>query len=73
MRGLSGLIKFDNEGFRTNVELQVIKLMEDGIKEKGIWNSSFGENMMFVDDPQPNKTHDYRNITFKVVIPMVKA
>lgn len=71
MKGLSGLIKFDNEGFRTNIELQIIELKEDGIRGKGLWNSSFGENMTFIDDPPLISEHDFRNLTLKIIIPMV--
>lgn len=72
MKGLSGLIKFDNEGFRTNIELQIIELKEDGIRGKGLWNSSFGENMTFIDDPPLINEHDFRNLTLKIIIPMTK-
>lgn len=44
IEGLSGLIKFDNQGFRTNVQFDVISLREDGIKTIGTWNSTVGLN-----------------------------
>lgn len=71
MRGLSGLIKFDYEGFRSNAELQIIKLTEKGIREKGIWNSTREEMITFNDDPILTQTENFKNMTFRVIIPMV--
>lgn len=44
IEGLSGLIKFDNQGFRTNVQFDIITLREDGLKTIGTWNSTIGLN-----------------------------
>ena len=54
------------------MELQVIKLTEEGIREKGIWNSTHDEMMTFNDDPILTKTENLRNTTFRVIIPMVR-
>lgn len=73
MFGLTGLIKFDNEGYRTNIELQIIELTENGIEEKGIWNTSKGVRMI-PHKQETNQSGTYsRNFmpTFNVIISMV--
>ncbi|XP_061943148.1 glutamate receptor ionotropic, kainate 2-like isoform X5 [Apis cerana] len=40
MEGLTGLIKFDTAGFRTNFQLDVVRVTEDGLKKIGIWKST---------------------------------
>lgn len=44
MRGLTNLIKFDNQGFRTDFTLDVIELSPSGIRKVGDWNSTQGVN-----------------------------
>jgi hypothetical protein len=73
MKGLTGLIKFDYEGFRTPVELQIIELTKNGTKEKGIWNSSQEEMLTFHDDEfLQAENENFKNRTFKVIIPLVR-
>lgn len=45
VEGLTGLIKFDNQGQRSVFELEIIELASDGIKKIGNWNSSIGLNI----------------------------
>jgi hypothetical protein len=71
--GLSGLIKFDHQGFRTDIELDLIEVTEVGLVKKGSWNSSLG---ITVIPPPPIETfipegEDLRNITFIVLIALV--
>ncbi|KAL1455591.1 hypothetical protein WDU94_009675 [Cyamophila willieti] len=44
MQGLTGTIKFDNQGFRTNFLLEVIELSKEGLQKIGTWNSTEGIN-----------------------------
>jgi hypothetical protein len=44
MQGLTGTIKFDNQGFRTNFLLDVIELSKEGLVKIGTWNSTEGIN-----------------------------
>ncbi|GLG96199.1 Ionotropic receptor 25a, partial [Gryllus bimaculatus] len=44
MRGLTGVIKFDNQGFRSNFALDIVELSRDGLKKIGTWNSTEGVN-----------------------------
>ena len=44
MRGLTGVVKFDSQGFRTNFVLDIVELSKDGLKKIGTWNSTEGVN-----------------------------
>lgn len=44
MKGLTGVIKFDHQGFRSDFMLDVIELRRDGLNKIGTWNSSEGVN-----------------------------
>lgn len=66
-------MKFDYEGFRTNIELQIIELTEDGIHDKGTWNSSTGVHINTITLPQidPDQSQEMANTTFRVIISLV--
>lgn len=44
MKGLTGVIKFDHQGFRSDFVLDVIELSREGLKKIGVWNSTAGVN-----------------------------
>ncbi|KAJ8939714.1 hypothetical protein NQ318_009814 [Aromia moschata] len=44
MRGLTGVIKFDHQGFRSDFVLDIIELSREGLKKIGTWNSTEGVN-----------------------------
>ena len=44
MKGLTNVIKFDNQGFRTDFVLDVIELSPNGVRKIGDWNSTQGVN-----------------------------
>nr|QHN69189.1 ionotropic receptor 8 [Sirex nitobei] len=45
MSGLTGVIKFDHQGFRTDFVLDIIELnSKEGLKKIGTWNSTEGVN-----------------------------
>lgn len=44
MRGLTGVIKFDHQGFRSDFLLDVVELSKDGLRQIGTWNSTQGVN-----------------------------
>lgn len=45
MKGLTGLIKFDHQGFRSDFMLDIIELnAKEGLKKIGTWNSTEGVN-----------------------------
>lgn len=45
MRGLTDVIKFDHQGFRTDFILDVIELSPGGLRKTGTWNSTQGVNL----------------------------
>lgn len=49
--GLTGKIKFDNRGYRSNFGLEVIELREGGVTKIGTWNSSEGLNITRIYPP----------------------
>lgn len=44
MRGLTDVIKFDHQGFRTDFVLDIIELSPAGLRKGGTWNSTQGVN-----------------------------
>ncbi|XP_061714375.1 glutamate receptor ionotropic, kainate 2 isoform X2 [Cydia pomonella] len=64
MKGLTGVIKFDHQGFRSDFTLDIIELTRDGLQKAGIWNSSegvnytrsYGENQKQIVEILQNKT-----------------
>lgn len=44
MRGLTGVIKFDHQGFRSDFALDITELSREGLKKIGTWNSTEGVN-----------------------------
>lgn len=45
MRGLTGVIKFDHQGFRSDFVLDIVELnSKEGLKKIGTWNSTEGVN-----------------------------
>lgn len=44
MKGLTNLIKFDNQGFRSDFLLDIIELSASGLRKIGDWNSTQGVN-----------------------------
>ncbi|GLV43975.1 Kainate-type ionotropic glutamate receptor subunit 1D [Carabus blaptoides fortunei] len=45
LRGLTGEIKFDHQGFRSDFNLDVLELSERGLVKVGVWNSTEGLNI----------------------------
>lgn len=64
MKGLTNVIKFDHQGFRTDFILDVIELSPVGLRTVGNWNSTqgvnftrtFGEQQMEIVENLKNKT-----------------
>ncbi|XP_069947297.1 glutamate receptor ionotropic, kainate 2 isoform X3 [Cherax quadricarinatus] len=44
VNGLTGLIKFDTEGFRRDVTLDIVELTKDGLTRVGRWDPGSGAN-----------------------------
>lgn len=71
---MTGIIKFDHEGFRSNFMLDIVELtFTDGLRKKGTWNSSEGLNLTLVtsDEPPAGEAMSLMNKTFVVMIALV--
>lgn len=70
MKGLTGLVKFDRDGFRNNIELDIIRLTENGLIKIGEWNSTAGNYIDWMpDDTQKSGIEvDIYNKPLKVLI-----
>lgn len=44
MKGLTNVIKFDHQGFRTDFLLDIVELSPSGLRIVGNWNSTQGVN-----------------------------
>ena len=57
MEGLSGRIKFDGAGFRSDFQLDIVELKRDGLVKVGAWDPTNGANF----------TRNYSKTTTEVV------
>ena len=56
MTGLTGTIKFDQHGLRTDFTLEIVELKKDGLVKVGVWMEKTGCNFT------RNFTEDYKEI-----------
>ncbi|XP_034944502.1 glutamate receptor ionotropic, kainate 2-like isoform X2 [Chelonus insularis] len=71
MKGLTGLIKFDTNGFRSDFKLDIVRLGNEGLKTIGTWNST-NSIEWFPDPPPPiDGDEDLANKTFIVLISLL--
>lgn len=76
MTGLTGLIKFDHEGFRTDIQLDIVEVTSEGLVKKGSWNTSEGINFtqtIIESEEEVVSSLDMRNVTFVVMISLVRS
>ncbi|KAG5316711.1 GRIK2 protein, partial [Acromyrmex insinuator] len=70
-RGLTGLVKFDRDGLRSNIKLDIVRLTEKkGLIKIGEWNSTAGENIEWLPDntQKSDSKLNIQNKTFTVLI-----
>lgn len=74
MAGLSGTIKFDHQGFRTDFDLDIIELnTKEGLIDIGTWNSIKGINFTRSDrDVLENIVESLQNKTLRVTTILVR-
>ena len=67
---MTGLVKFDRDGFRSNIELDVVRLAENGLTKIGVWNSTLGSNIDWIVENTKNAQVEQtlQNKTFIVLI-----
>ncbi|KAG5882511.1 hypothetical protein JTB14_033312 [Gonioctena quinquepunctata] len=72
--GLSGPVKFDTRGFRTDFGVDIFELMEGGQTTVGNWNASKSPplNISRVISTDEDHNDDIRNRTFKVMITLTE-
>ncbi|CAH1176214.1 unnamed protein product [Phaedon cochleariae] len=72
--GLTGPVKFDIKGYRSNFALDIFELMEGGQTIVGHWNSSMvpALNISRKLPPSEDDNDDIRNRTFKVEITLTE-
>lgn len=70
VQGLTGEVKFDNRGYRTNFNIDVIELTSSGVVKVGTWDTTRGLNIT-----RPPVVEDLsgslKNKTFIVIITVV--
>lgn len=66
------MIKFDEEGYRTDFSTELIQLFEEGFEVIGAWNTSTGLKM-FPQPPETTQVDDSQllNRTFVVITTLV--
>lgn len=71
--GLSGEIRFDTEGMRTNFALELIELDAHGIVKVGTWSSLHGINLTreIKSEPDLSSGGSFKNKTFIVLTALV--
>lgn len=74
MNGLSGQIKFDTQGFRTNFLLEVIELTQSGINKVGVWNSTEILNISrpIIEETPKIIEGSLKDKSFKVLVALVR-
>lgn len=74
LRGLTNLIKFDNQGFRTDFLLDIVELSTNGMRKVGTWNSTQGVNFTRTfSEQQIEIVENLRNKTLVVTMILVCA
>ncbi|XP_034173530.1 glutamate receptor ionotropic, kainate 2 isoform X1 [Osmia lignaria lignaria] len=69
MEGLTGLIKFDTAGFRSDFRLDIVHVTEEGLTKIGLWNSTNTIQWLpKVHPPNSDIEFSLQNKTFIVLI-----
>ncbi|XP_044732050.1 glutamate receptor ionotropic, kainate 2-like isoform X2 [Chrysoperla carnea] len=73
-KGLSGILKFDHQGFRTDFMLQIVELTSNGLQKIGTWNSTEGLNITRtqVAHHESEQVANFKNKTFLVLTALSK-
>nr|QRN45439.1 ionotropic glutamate receptor kainate 2-like isoform X3 [Carausius morosus] len=73
-KGLSGLVQFDHEGYRSSFKLDVLKVTSGGLRQIGDWHPNEGLNISTTIEEEPLATDEntLRNKTLVVLISLTK-
>ena len=72
MQGLTGSVKFDITGYRTDFQIDILSLGDKGLKKVGVWNST--QPIKWIPKHLPENSDavlTLRNTTFNVLISLV--
>lgn len=70
-KGLTGLVKFDRDGFRNNIELDIVRLTENGLTKIGEWNSIAGKSIDWLPEINTQKSDFKLNIQNRTLIVLI--
>lgn len=71
--GLTGTVRFNTEGFRSDFGLNIFELKEGGITDIGNWNYSSGVSLARMFPNQSlNAGDSLQNMSFTVIITLVR-
>lgn len=70
-QGLTGEIKFDNEGLRTLFTLDVVELKSSGLEKVGSWHQETGLNITRMSLPTSTDEGTLSNRSFIVITALV--
>lgn len=74
LKGLTNLIKFDNQGFRSDFLLDIVELSAGGMRKVGTWNSTQGVNFTRTFTEQQSEiVENLRNKTLVVTMILVNS
>ena len=65
IRGLTGLVKFDQYGLRTDFTLDIVELHKSGLEKVGTWHDRFGiefDRLTSLKSSEPRKTIENKTI-----------
>ena len=65
IRGLTGLVKFDQYGLRTDFTLDIVELHKSGLEKVGTWHDRFGiefDRLTSLKSSEPKKTIENKTI-----------
>ena len=70
IRGLTGLVKFDQYGLRTDFTLDIVELHKSGLEKVGTWHDRFGiefDRLTSLKSSEPRKTIENKTIIVTTV------
>lgn len=72
IKGLTGEIHFDQKGYRSDFQVEIIELATDGIRRIGTWNTTFGLYLARAHPHIDESVLSLRNKTFVVLTALVE-
>ena len=70
IRGLTGLVKFDQYGLRTDFTLDIVELHKSGLEKVGTWHDRFGiefDRLTSLKSSEPKKTIENKTIVVTTI------